>query len=462
MLNLTERYSLDQAILARNAAAFRREERKGLMIAALLRALIITVIAAWVLSATYYAGLAVAWLAAMTSVFVLLAVLQFDLFRRDVAKPWAKYLFLVLEAGWLAFILAAPNPFAELRMPPALLVRGSEFLYFLVLLIPAMFCYTPRFAIWSGAWIAIAWGGTIAWVASRPGVVTQADLPDEMTSEAMLRWLQHPDFVSFQKAETEVIVGALLAIAIAVAIARSRRLVARRTAAERARGNLARYFSPNVVDVLAERDQPLGEVRRQSVASLFADIRGFTAIAEALPPEDTMALLRELHRRAAEVVFRHGGTLEKYIGDAMLATFGVPEPAADDPARALSCAFELLEAVEGWNAERADLGFAPVRIGVGLHYGQVVIGDIGSERSMSFATIGDSVNVASRLEAMTRDLAVDLIASDELVAAARSAASAEPTRLRELVDGGAVQVKGRVGPVHIHTCRLGHGSTCSG
>jgi adenylate cyclase len=454
MQSLTERYNLDQAILARNVQAFREEERKGLMIAALIRALIVGLILIWVASATFYTGAALAWLVGLVLVFIILALAQFELLRRNLAPPWLKYLFLSLEAAWLAVILAAPNPFSSLQVPPALLVRGSEFLYFLVLLVPAMFCYAPRFAIWSGAWIAIAWATVVGWVASRAGVVTRSDLPEELSGEAHLRWMQHPDYVSFDKAETEVIVGSLLAIAVAVAITRSRRLIARRSAAERARGNLARYFSPNVVDVLAARDQPLGDVRKQQVASLFADVRGFTSIAEALSPEDVMALLRELHRRAAEIVFEHGGTLEKYIGDAMLATFGVPEPAADDPARALACARALLLAIERWNRERLEAGYWPVRIGIGLHCGPAVLGDIGSARSMSFAVIGDSVNVASRLEALTRDLEVDLIVSHELFEAARMVPNAGPELFAGFEDTGSVQVKGRVQPVHIHTLRL--------
>jgi adenylate cyclase len=113
---------------------------------------------------------------------------------------------------------------------------------------------------------------------------------------------------------------------------RARRLVAAQAESERARGNLARYFSPNVVDQLARVEEPLGPVRVQPAAVLFADIVGFTAASERQSPEQTIALLREVHHRMADAVFDHGGTLDKYIGDAVMATFGTPHPATDDAA----------------------------------------------------------------------------------------------------------------------------------
>src|SRR3989442_15581455 len=122
--------------------------------------------------------------------------------------------------------------------------------------------------------------------------------------------------------QIEVIVFLLVSAGRALLVGRPRALVAERAGAERARGNLSRYFSPKVVDTLAERDEPLGRVRRQAVGVLFADLVGFTTMAEDMTPEEGMALLRDFHGRMEEVVFRHNGCLGKFIGDALLATFG--------------------------------------------------------------------------------------------------------------------------------------------
>src|SRR6476660_7491607 len=184
------------------------------------------------------------------------------------------------------------------------------------------------------------------------------------------------------KYQNEIIVFLLVSAGLALLVRRSRTLVAERATAERARGNLSRYFSPKVVEELAERDEPLGRVRRQAVGVLFADLVGFTTLAEDMTPEEVMALLRGFHGRMEDEVFRHGGCLEKFIGDALLATFGVPDPGAHDATDTLACARGMLAALAGGNDERAREGQSPLRMGLGLHYGPAVLGDIGSARSM--------------------------------------------------------------------------------
>src|SRR5271163_2474900 len=111
-------------------------------------------------------------------------------------------------------------------------------------------------------------------------------------------------------------------------IAKLREMDRLRQAAERARNNLARYFSPNIVEMLAAQDEPLGAVRRETIAVLFADIVGFTQMAETMPPEAVMAMLREFHARMTAQIFASGGTVDKYIGDAIVAVFGVPSASA--------------------------------------------------------------------------------------------------------------------------------------
>src|SRR4051795_7509968 len=126
-------------------------------------------------------------------------------------------------------------------------------------------------------------------------------------------------------------------------ISRIRDIDRRRAAAERARANLSRYFSPNLVEMLAERDEPLGAVRRQTVAVLFVDIVAFTRMAERMPPEAVVTMLRQFHDRMTAQIFACGGTVEKYIGDEIFAVFGLPEPGFDDAANALRFADMMLQ-----------------------------------------------------------------------------------------------------------------------
>src|SRR5437763_1583784 len=234
---------------------------------------------------------------------------------------------------------------------------------------------------------------------------------------------------------------------------RARERARRRAAAERAGANLARYFSPNLVTRLADRDEPLGPVRREMVAVLFLDIVGFTRMAEHLPPEAVVTMLRQFHDRMTGVIFACGGTVEKYIGDAIFAVFGLPSAGADDAANALRCADGMLIALEDWNRERALAGEPPVAIGIGVNYSPAVVGVVGSEHGLSFTVIGDTVNTASRLQGLTRSLDTPLVVGDALVEAIAAGSSAEAALFERLQDQGNQELRGRSEPVRIWTRR---------
>ena len=233
-------------------------------------------------------------------------------------------------------------------------------------------------------------------------------------------------------------------------IARVRELDRRRAAAERARTNLSRYFSPNIVEILAERDEPLGEVRRQTVAVLFVDIVGFTRMAERMQPEAVVTMLRQFHERMTTQIFACGGTIEKYIGDAVFAVFGLPDANPDDAANALRCADLMITALAEWNSERRAEEESPLAIGIGLNYGPAVVGDVGSERSLSFTVIGDTVNTASRLQALTRILETTLVVGDPLVCAIKATPSSARL-IDQLRDRGEQVLRGRSGAMRIWT-----------
>jgi len=222
---------------------------------------------------------------------------------------------------------------------------------------------------------------------------------------------------------------------------------------EKARANLSRYFSPKLVEELATRDEPLGEGRRQVVAVLFADIVGFTRISEASTPEGVLALLRAYHARNENAVFEHDGIMEKFIGDAALAIFGAPERGERDATNALSCALAMLDGLEDLNAERTAKGQEAIRMGIGLHYGPAVMGDIGTKRNMAFAVIGDTVSTGSRLENLTRNLSCEIVASDTFVEAIRNEMSGEADALLNgFVPGKPQELRGRSKKISVWTC----------
>ena len=238
-------------------------------------------------------------------------------------------------------------------------------------------------------------------------------------------------------------------------VAKLREMDRQRAAAERARNNLSRYFSPNIVDLLASQDEPLGAGRRETVAVLFADMVAFTRMAELMAPEDVLALLREFHSRMTAEIFASGGTVDQYMGDGIIAVFGAPAASPDDAANALHCAEMMLEALERWNHEREENGDAPLDIGIGLNYGPVVLGDVGSEHSMSFTAIGDTVNTAARLQVMTRSLHTPLVVGDAVVRAIQaSSPEIAAERIGRLEDRGEHSLRGRASPVRIWTRKV--------
>jgi adenylate cyclase len=204
-----------------------------------------------------------------------------------------------------------------------------------------------------------------------------------------------------------------------------------RAEAEHARANLARYFAPSLVETLAGTDDPFGPPREQPVAVLFADIIGFTRLCASEPPGKIFALLRRFHGRMAQAVFAAEGTLDKFIGDGLMATFGTPARSASDATNALRCARAMVKATRDLNAERRRVGEAEIGIAIGIHYGPALLGNIGDERRLEFATIGDTVNLASRLEDLARNLDASIVVSDTLVTAIRAE---NPDAERETAD----------------------------
>jgi adenylate cyclase len=436
----------DLAARARLEAAFARQERRGLMLAAGARSVGVLVIVLWVGLSNPERGLAHAWVLGTALLFAVTGLAQFWLYARDLAPALAPYVFALVDSLVLAAIFVVPNPFAPAALPVAIPLRYGNFVFFFILLMQMAFSFRPRLLLWSGLCGAAAWTVAFLWVVTRPGVTAGA--APRLDQPSGLAAYLDPSYVSVLKYEGEIIAFLVVAAGLALLVRRSRILVAERAAAERERTNLARYFSPKVVDVLAERDEPLGRVRRQSVGVLFADLVGFTTLAEDMTPEEVMAMLRAFHGRMEEEVFRHGGCLEKFIGDALLATFGVPDVGKRDATDTLACARGMLTALTVWNGERTGQGLLPLRMGIGLHYGPVVMGDIGSERSMAFATVGDTVNVTSRLQSLTRDLNATIVASTELIEAVNREAAGQAL-LGGLTGRGPQLLRGRDTPIEI-------------
>jgi adenylate cyclase len=207
------------------------------------------------------------------------------------------------------------------------------------------------------------------------------------------------------------------------------------------RSNFERYFAPNLAARIA--DSP-GAVRlggdKRPVAVLFSDIRGFTALSESMNPDDMASLLTEYFTEMVECVFRHGGTLDKFMGDAVMAQWGAPIGAPDDADRAVRAAIEMMRALDTLNTKWRGVGRPELGIGIGLSYGEAFAGNIGSERRLEFTVIGDTVNTASRLCAAAE--AGEILISDEMRRVLR-----QPPPIEERPP---LELKGKTHPVPVY------------
>lgn len=178
------------------------------------------------------------------------------------------------------------------------------------------------------------------------------------------------------------------------------------------RRRLQTYFSPGVGKMLGQQDEDdLAMGKESEVTVIISDIRGFTALSERLDCRETVKLLNLYHSKMVEAVFQHGGTLDKYLGDGLLAYFNAPIGQADHAERAVQCALAMNCALASLNTNRSWHGLEELQMGIGIHTGRAIVGDIGAPHRKEFTAIGEAVNVASRLESMTKELGHPVLVS---------------------------------------------------
>ncbi|MCD6122166.1 MAG: HAMP domain-containing protein, partial [Spirochaetales bacterium] len=190
------------------------------------------------------------------------------------------------------------------------------------------------------------------------------------------------------------------------------RSVVARKREEKIRHIFQRYVPKDVIDQFFEKPESMLIGDNRELAVLFSDIRQFTSISEKLPPDEIVESLNKYFSLMVDIVMQNSGIVDKFIGDALMAFYGAPVKHDDDAERSVKSALEMLASLEKFNAWQKTKGHREFRIGIGINYGKVTVGNIGSEKKMDYTVVGDMVNLASRLEELTKEYKEPLIISE--------------------------------------------------
>jgi adenylate cyclase len=438
--------SCGEAIRARVASAIAAEEQAGVRFAFVARTIAVLVVALWL--PYIVPAPRVYYYLAFVAAFFVLGLVPYLLRRHRHAQP-IKLAFTLLDVILVTAVIIVPPPDRiALDWPPQMRIRFFEFLYLWLLIVGAALSYSSIQVLWTGLCVIVAWSVGVTALLYLPDTIRFAEATagmDPVPPDVALRVILSPTYVSPSMLQNQIVLTAIATGLLAAAVARSRRMLLRHTSAEVARADLARYVSPDVADAMITSQREFGQPTARDVAVLFADIVGFTALAERLPPGRMVTLLTSFHSRACRVVFRNGGTLDKYLGDGFMAVFGTLADDPGAPGRAVRCALELQAEMDRWNAKRAARGAAVVPLGIGVHAGRVVVGNVGADARLEFTVIGDTVNVASRLERLTREQDCRIAVSESCLAAVPAPDGAAP----DFAPIGPVHLPGRAQPIAV-------------
>ncbi len=252
-------------------------------------------------------------------------------------------------------------------------------------------------------------------------------------------------------------IGGVILLAFSLIVSHSQqrnriRMVRQVCLEQERRQRLGRYFSPEVARQIADSHEGLAAGQMRHLTVLFTDLRSFTAMSEVLSASQVVPLLNAYFEEMVSVVFKHEGTLDKYLGDGLMIYFGAPLPQLDHALRSVLCAQEMIERLALLNEAYLAKGLPALRMGIGIHTGNAVVGSMGASHRQDYTAIGPTVNLASRLEQLTKEHGVDILVSEETT---KALAGLLPMR-----EVGLGRAKGLAVPLKLFTPAK-HGSVTS-
>ncbi len=326
--------------------------------------------------------------------YLIFTLARLAVVHRERAKDWLLYLSVLVDMGLLFALIWSFH--LQYMQPPSFYLKAPTLLYVFIFIALRALRFEARFVVFSGLAAAVGWSLLALYA------VSDAEGMSLITTDYVLYLTSNRVLIG---AEIDKIVSILTVTAIiAVAIGRARRLLVRAVAEGAAAHELARFFSPEIARRItaADREAHIGEGEARDAAILFCDIRGFTIFAKSVDPATLMRTLADYQSRMVAAIQRHGGSIDKFLGDGIMATFGASTPTDSCAADALRAIDDIVATAATWNAEREDAGLPTLRIGAAAAGGRVIVGAVGDETRLEYTVIGDAVNRAAKLEKHTK------------------------------------------------------------
>jgi adenylate cyclase len=299
----------------------------------------------------------------------------------------------------------------QYQTPPALYLKAPTLMYVFIFIAMRTLRFEPAYVLLAGGCAALGWLGLFlyaVWGPQFPGFTHS--YVSYATSYRILRG-----------AEIDKIISILVVtVILAFSLARGRQLLARSVAGESAASDLSRFFAPEVAAQIRRADGDAASMRCEGcrAAILITDLRGFTPLSHGRSAEELIGLLREYHARLVPVIERHGGSIDKYLGDGILASFGAVVPNASHAADLCRAIHELADTAEGWRREREGRGLPAPAMGIAGAVGEIVFGTVGHPTRLEYTVIGEVVNLVAKLEKHTKTEGVRALTTGESYALA--------------------------------------------
>lgn len=343
---------------------------------------------------------------------------------RGFTPSWFLGLTGIADVALLMLLIYAIH--VDYQQPHGFYLKSPTLLYVFIFIALRALRFDVKYLLLTGLAAALGWGllVSLAVHAGEPGSEVTRSYVEYMTSNRILRGAE------FDKIITMLITTGILALAVV----RARRTLIHAAVEGEAARDLKRFFAPEIAQAITGSESQVrpgqGEVR--SAAILHVDIRGFTLLSRELAPGELMLLLADYQGRMVDVIRRNGGSVDKFLGDGILASFGAARPMPDFAAAALSASHQLRQAADDWNRERAASELPPVRIGVSVASGPVVFGAVGDATRLEYTVIGDAVNLAAKLDKQCKRENCIALATLETLNLAREQGYQPPAHVEEL------------------------------